>query len=263
MDPKDSEVKPSTTEIVIPFQMPIKKPAMDANAVLEAAAEEGRKAEALKAAEQHVSGAMDEEGPAMVKMNPKAIVTWYDDEGKTTHQEATFRSLPVLAEFLEKAAEAGRPLDTRVSVHLQLIDYFIKPRPEDPDQKPRTTVTIKSGRLGEVIEFLHKKTVVPQAVLANLQGLAYSLADVSTLKGIIISVVMEDARAAGFGLVSESCEVTDEDIQVLAAAASNQAEIFKATMKKKRNMAFPDESPIVAASQGELLKLTNGMGARG
>jgi len=274
------EVKDNT--IVFPYKFKEEPKAAvtpeEASKALEAAAEEGRKQAAMDSTMQHVDGPTvaagdlsaapmqprpEEHETQTVKINPKAIITWYDAEGKVTTQETAFRSFPVLADQLEATLDVGRKEDDKVAIHLQLIDCFIKPQPGDPDQKPRTTLTIKSGKLGDVIEYMRTKTVSPQAVLMQLQAMIYSLADVSTLKGVIISVVMADARAAGFGFLSESIEVTDQDIQVLAAASSAQVDMFKTKMKEKRKVEFPDESPIVAASQGELLKLTNGRGVKG
>lgn len=243
---------------------PMKKLSLaEATAALEASAAEARQQAAMDADKQHIRGPQEEQGPQTVKINPKAVITWYDKDGKVTGQESMYRSFTELADYLENAVEVGRSLEDKVEIHLQLIDCFIKPPKEDPDQKPRTKLTIRSGKLGDVIDYLRSKIVEPQAVLLHLQSLVYSLADVSSLKGVIISVVMADARAAGFGFVSESSEVTDQDIQVLGAAAAAQTDMFKAKMKELRKVEFPDESPIVPASPGELLKLTNGRGVKG
>jgi len=263
------DIKDNTVLFTLPLKEKAAEPKpglsmAEATAALEASANEARQNAAMEADKQHIRGPQEEAAPQEVKINPKAIITWYNDDGtQNGEQEVTYRSFPCLADHLEKAMELGCTEDTKVSIHLQLLDCFIKPRPEDPDQKPRTTLTIKSGKLGDVITYLRSKTIEPQAVLMNLQAMIYSMADVSSLKGVIISVVMADARAAGFGFVSESSEVTDQDIQVLGAAADAQIEMFKTKMKDQRKVEFPDESPIIAASQGELLKLTNGRGVKG
>ena len=255
--------EPTDAERAAAVEAGVEQTVVDADAALAAAAEEGRKEQAMDAERQHIRGAQEEQATTSVKINPKAIISWFDKDGKVTTQDVTYRSFPELADFLDKAIELGTPEDTHVEIHLQLVDCFIKPSPQDPDRKPRTKLTIRSGKVGEVIDYLRAKTVEPQAVLLHLQSLIYSLADVSSLKGVIISVVMADARAAGFGFVSESSEVTDQDIQVLAAATTAQADMFKTKMQETRKIAFEGESPIVAASQGELLKLTNGRGVKG
>lgn len=207
--------------------------------------------------------------PQTVQINPKAVITWYDAEGKSVRQESMFRSFPVLADFLEEdamnnhePAKIKEALEQKIEITLQLLNCAIKPPADAEDQTPRTRLTIRSGKVCDVIEYLRKKTVSPQEVLLHIQAIIYSMADVSMLKGVLISVVMEDAKALGFGFVTESAELTDQDVIVLTAAASAQTDLFKSKMREKRKMTFPDDSPIVAATGADIARLRNNPGPR-
>jgi hypothetical protein len=50
-------------------------------------------------------------------------------------------------------------------------------------------------------------------------------------------------------MLSESCDVTDQDVIVLGETATNQAQMYKDAMKQKRNVTFPSDSPIVTPAQ--------------
>ena len=111
---------------------------------------------------------------------------------------------------------------------------------------------IAQAHPAECIENLNARCVPASLALQKLNMMISQLAEMCGLKGIVLTGVFDDAQAVGFGMLSESIEVTDEDIKVLGEAAASQSDMFKDAMRKKRNIQFPSDSKIVSASGGVL-----------
>lgn len=119
---------------------------------------------------------------------------------------------------------------------------------KDKDGNERK-LKIVDARIKDAIEDLGKRIMPPLAVLEKLQLEISKFAEVSPLKGVILTAVLGDAQAAGFGFLSESIEVTDEDIKVLAESAANQVDMFKDNLREQKNIEFPGDSKIITPGQ--------------
>jgi hypothetical protein len=176
-----------------------------------------------------------------VKIDAKATIEWLDDDGNSLdppQTEQVLRSMPCIYKHL-KAIYDKNKLKGEHQVRVCLTG--------DNMHGNQVEVELGRGPLAHVIVATGKRIMPAQIALKQLQVAVMQLADVSELKGVVLTAVLGDGHAAGFGMLSDSIEVTDEDISVLGSAAANQADLFKKQMREKRGVQFPDDSPIIPA----------------
>lgn len=175
----------------------------------------------------------------MVRIMQKAIVEWTDKEGKVVETYESYRGLVPLAEDICIKAETDKYKDLNVHAYLKTMD--------DIEQR---TFTIIKGTAQDAAQALANKVIDdPRRVLQQLQLVIQQLSEISELKGIIVTAVIGEAQAAGFGMINDAIEVTNEDIIMLGASAANQVDQFKDAMRQRKNVEFPGDSKIVLATQ--------------
>lgn len=144
--------------------------------------------------------------------------------------------------------------------------YLLARRRENADGELRvfaylTAMTDKGGRklkivdatIDEAIASLTERMQPASVVMQRLQLTISQIAEVSSLKGVILTAVFNDSgkgsAPAGFGFLSESILVTNEDIALLGGSATSQLDMFKDAMRKNKNVEFPGDSRIVLPGQ--------------
>jgi len=193
--------------------------------------------------------------PKFVRISTKAIIEWSDLEGNVTSTGEGFRSLSALSGQMSKILE-GAPDRAQENVEIYLNEEPVEGA-TTPEQQVRRVIV--KGKLVEVVEYLKNRAIEPAAAVAQLQTTVGLLCDMSSLQAIILTAVFDEAGATGFGLVSESTEITDECLILLGASAANQADMFKDAMRK-RGLEFPDDSSIIVPGQvrGDLKSIIGG-----
>lgn len=182
----------------------------------------------------------------VLQVQRKAIIEWKKDpEGEVTVTEEEYRSLAALCGHLMDVLRAAPDRENDyLEIYLQVVL-------EDPAQSPR--LYIAKGKLKEVIVQLRAKCLTANQAVMQLQMLLGHMSEISTLKGVIMTLVFSDAQAGGLGFLTESNQVTDEDIMVLGEAAASQADMFKEKMRESKNIVFPnDKGKVVLAGPGSL-----------
>jgi len=175
--------------------------------------------------------------PDMVKIGSKAIIAWLDDEGKVAGEESSYRSAVELHAYLaKKLDEDPNRKDEQLEIYLSAVS--------DKEDDSKAKFTIAKGKLDEVVATLRDRIIDPVKAMQQLQLVVSQIAELSSMRGIILTTAFAspagETAAAGFGFISESVDVSDEDIKVLATSAENQAELFKDTMRKKKGIEFPN-----------------------
>jgi len=86
--------------------------------------------------------------------------------------------------------------------------------------------------------------------MAALYTLISRLMEAWDIRGAILTVLAGDERVEGFGLLTESSPVTEQNIVLLAESAQNHVDGFKAEMRKKHNIIFMgDKGSIIVPGQ--------------
>jgi hypothetical protein len=187
-----------------------------------------------------------------VRFSPKAKLTWTDQEGKELEVEDCYRSLYALHEHIWGRVRADNEiLQRRLSIEVvpMGIDGGEPPALATPEGKP-IKFTIAAGGVEDVLKDIAKRMLSPRHVILQLQAMVQQMADMSGLKGVILTVVCDNAAAAGFGMFTESTEVTEEDRKTLGAAAANQVEMYKDAMWGKHQVVCPDDLKKPTERQG-------------
>lgn len=182
---------------------------------------------------------LQEKMPEIVEISTMATFELYAEDGVTVEKtEQIHRGLfPVFKRLLaiQNDANANR----RVFVYLTC---------KDKDDKERK-LKIVDATISSALLSLTERMQPSSLVMERLQLTVSQVAEVSPLKGLIVTAVFGDAQAAGFGFLSESIDVTDEDIKVLGSSAENQVTMFKDKLRKDKRIEFPGDSVIITPGQ--------------
>jgi len=158
---------------------------------------------------------------------------------------ATSSEAPALIAARARSAATHAAMEEACAKVPRVFAYLTCKDREGNDRK----LKIVDARLKDALASLAKRMYPPQAVMERIQIMLSQMAEISSLKGVILTTVFGDAQAAGFGFLSESIEVTDEDIKVLGVSAASQADMFKDAMRKQKNIDFPGDSRIITPGQ--------------
>jgi len=138
----------------------------------------------------------------------------------------------------------------------QVKVYFIQADPKDlydaekkemrPKEQWKTVNTeIGEGTVAELTQELEHHVMPIPGAIHNLRMMLSEIMTYSDLKGIMITGVWGDNKVAGFGMLSDSVEVTADDIRHLAEAAGNQLESFKDETAKSHGVIYNEDKNIV------------------
>ena len=171
----------------------------------------------------------------VLKVHRKAHIEWKTGpEGEIKSTEEQYRSLASLYEYLFGVIKA---YPDKANDYLEI---YLQVEIENPGtEEPR--LYIAKGTLEQVLVKLGSKCVTANQVVMELQMMLGHISEISTLKGVIMTLVFSDAQAGGLGFLTESNEVTNADIQVLGEAATSQAELFKEKMREGKGVVFPND----------------------
>ena len=174
----------------------------------------------------------------ILPLGTQATLTWLDTDGKETNSELCPRSMPSILSALE--AHAAEDPDDNVKVSLKVAEA-------NKDGEPETAeIDLAEGKWTDVIEDVRKRVLPAEQALMQFHLSVSKLMDLSSLKGVMITAVFEDASATGFTVLSESSPVDIEDIKVLGASASAQAADFKYKMREgDLKIEFPDDKGTI------------------
>jgi hypothetical protein len=184
----------------------------------------------------------DEAPPTkLVKIGTKATVEWYEDDGETVATvESVHRGLfPVFLHLMEAKKKHPERSTKRVFVYITA----------ENEKGIHKRLKIVDDVLDNALENLGNRVQPSVMAMQKLQMIISQMAEVSALKGIVLTAVFGEAQCAGFGFVSESIEVTEEDLKVLGESAANQADMFKSEIRKNKGIAFPSDSDIITPDQ--------------
>ena len=191
----------------------------------------------------------------LIKIGIMATIEWKNAEGELIETAEEFRSLPALYDHVaRKLLKEPDRKDEQVEIYLTIppeeappteVDAAAKDLSEPPEEPKEHRLVISTGTFEEVATDLAGRVMTPAQAMVQLQMVVSQVAELADLKGIILTTVFGDGQAAGFGFVSESTDVQETDIKVLGSSAANQADLFKDSMRKKRNIEFPGDSNII------------------
>ena len=186
-------------------------------------------------------GATPPAPPAPVAFEKEASVEWLNDDGTVEKTERVLRSSAELVHHLSKAVTADKSvLDRKVRIMVKAEEG----QPLDKEGKAQTITT--EGTVKDVARTLIGATIPSQAVMDNIQDFAAYSLDHSSLKGLVVTAVFGKCQPAGFGLLTSTCTLTDQDIVALITAAEAQVAAFKERVKTLRpHLMFPGESKIL------------------
>ena len=174
------------------------------------------------------------DGGKVFLKDAKATAVWTKPEtGEVVLTESVYRSLPAILDYVNKSVNKNKELDA----------LYLKVNVDT--EKADTPVTLIEGTPDQIIDYAEKHVISPQSMLHILSDTFAMLTNLSELKGVVITFVVGDAAAGGFGLLSDATEVTDSDIKVLCTAAANQIDQMKEVMRKQKNIVFPDDNNII------------------
>ena len=171
----------------------------------------------------------------VIRVQKKAIIEWKaGPEQEVTETVTHFRSLAALYALL---MDVLKQYPAKAKDYLEI---YLQVETTDP-KNPQPKLYIAKGTLEEVIVKLGSKCMVaPQAVM-EIQMMLGHISEISTLKGAILTLVFDDAQAGGLGFLTESNDVTQDDIKVLAEAAASQSDLFKEKMRAAKGIVFPSD----------------------
>lgn len=174
----------------------------------------------------------------MTRIEQKAVIDWLDADGKVMRTESYWRGTVAMFDYLAaKAIELGK--DGAATLKLRA---YLKSANDD-----NASFVLAEGTLFDVLEKLHNRMILAPDAMSQIQMVVSQLAEFSDMKGIMVTAVfgLEQAAAAGFGFLSESMDVSDEDIKVMVSSAEGQLKMFKDQMRTKRNIEFEGDSKII------------------
>ena len=91
---------------------------------------------------------------------------------------------------------------------------------------------------------------LPPTPMAALYTLISRLMEAWDIRGVILTLLAGDERVEGFGLITETAPVTEQNIILLAESAQNHVDGFKAEMRKKHDIMFlGDRGKIIVPGQ--------------
>jgi len=166
----------------------------------------------------------------------KAVIEWYDNNGKVIETELCHRGFfPLFIHLLKKSKAKPELLKSKVSVYLKA----------ENDDKAR--LVMSEGILEDVLKQINSKIILPDEAMAQLQVIISQMCQMADMRGILITAVFgpDDPGVGGFGFISDCTPVENGDITALATAAAGHLEMFKERMRKERNMTFEGDSKII------------------
>jgi len=182
----------------------------------------------------------------VIRVQKKAIIEWKAGPDKEVTETVThFRSLAALFDLLMGV------LMKHPEKEKDYLEVYLQVETTDPAQ-PAPKLYIAKGELKEVLIKLRSKCVTAQQAVMEVQMALGHLSEISTLKGAILTVVFDDSLGGGLGFLTESNDVTDNDIMVLAESAAAQAELFKEKMRASKGIVFPSDKGKIIVPGGPM-----------
>jgi len=253
---EETEVKTEETPEPIPFPTPdaadpVDEPGRAATDEEAAQVEEVPEAEGTEPTEAEVPAP-----PAAVHIAQKARIQWLDEDGNPKEEddsEDCWRSLAALFVHLGRLAESKeRALDSKLRITLLITDAEGSPSTVTNSQgEERSEVVLfEDGTLVEALEHFAGVAMPPPVAYAKVQGAVAQISEMSTLKAAIITLVFDDAKPAGMVFMSDSVEVTENDLIIAGTSAEHFVEQYKKAMRAERGLEFPGDSPIIVPGPG-------------
>ena len=183
------------------------------------------------------------ENPIPKIMKPDAAIYWYQDEASTTPSrvDTCKRSTWSLLQHIKTVLQDENVKPEDVNTRYMRITVGYEP---DESGESAPAETIVEGTLAFCIKQLIANDVTPEEVVTQFQRMCEFMSTRSSLKGVIVTAVFDEASVGGFGFLSMCSEVTDADILALQAGAAGQAELFKTSVKRmKPDLVFNDDEP--------------------
>jgi hypothetical protein len=169
-------------------------------------------------------------------LGTKATIAFLSDDGEVKRTEKVARSTTEILKYLQGLKEEEREDKISVKIKAAVPDESGKPVSAEFD--------MAEGTYDHVLEEISKRVFDPEAATLRVYGDISKLMDFSDLKGVVVTMVYEDATPMGFAMLSESTPVSTHDIAMLGAAAANQVKDFKYAMANgDMKIQFPDEEP--------------------
>lgn len=173
---------------------------------------------------------------------PKARIEWLNEAGEVAVKEMCLRSLPeMMKRILSKIPDEAKEDDPSFSQIVRVT--AIGNRPGDAKDTPAREVVKFEGPAIRAVTMLGHSIMAPETVSAYLFQHFERVAELSELKGLLITVVAGDAQIGGWAYLSPLADVTDTDKVTLAEASAAQAAMFKDKLQQQfPQLKFPSDT---------------------
>ena len=173
--------------------------------------------------------AQEEQPKPQVVLSTKALIQFLDADGKVEEERKCFRNIPEVIRTAGSKFKDDASRNVRITVPVEDGSPSITNQAGDA-----IDYVLAEGTLMESLRTLVSKAIPPHIAISELQKLVSMIADRSELKGIVLTAIFDKGQVGGFGMISSTADVLDEEIVGLMDNAAVQVKEMKDTLKKSK-----------------------------